>query len=276
MSPVHPYIKILIVLFLFSGIPDQLVSQRNVQSFRGARSLSMGDIKAGLDGSDAIIHNFSNICNTDGHSAIIGSEQRFGLSELTAYFAGVHFNAGDSGHFGFSLASFGFTEYRESKIALAYARKLGKELAISIQFDYNQIRIDEFGSSGSFGFALGMNGTLPGQLQYAFVVANPEKIELAENTEARSFLQFGLMRKLNAQVRLFTELEKNIDEDLSIKLGAEYQISERLRLNFGFNTHPGSTAFGFAYSPDARILIEMAASYNNLLGLSPGISIKFR
>lgn len=253
-----------------------LYAQRATISNNGTKSLSLGGISATLTGTDAIINNFSNVTNLDKFSAIASSERRFELNELTSAIVGLQMPLGKFGHAGVVISAYGFDEYKEQKISLLYGRKLSENLSISANFDYNTFNIDQFGSKGTFSFGLGASGSLGSGFNFGVYVFNPEKIEIAEASEIPGYIKAGVSKYFSSKISLYTELTKYIDEEMNVSLGIDYQLIDVLNFRIGYNSSPGAICFGIAYNGISNLVIEGGTQYNTILGVTPGITLKYQ
>jgi hypothetical protein len=268
-----PVLWVILALTLFSG--TFLHAQSGLVADQGARSLALSGISATLNSSDAVFNNFSNITDTQGFGAIASSLRRFNLSELSVASIGVYNKLGNFGHLGLNFSHYGFEDFKNQRFSLLYARKLSQIISVSANFDFNTIRISEFGSSSSIGFGIGISGLITDNLKYGISIINPEKLEIAEATELSPVLKFGLSFALSRKITGYTEIEKIVDEDINIIVGIEYLMEDKLSLRMGVHTNPGGFSFGLQYRIHARFIIDGAASYNTLLGLTPGLSLKY-
>ncbi len=265
-----------IIAFLFTFINITMAHAQLGQSANyGTRSLSLGGISATLNGADAIFNNFSNIASIDSLSVLVSSERRFELHELTSVAIGAQLPVGNIGNIAMSISSYGFDEYKEQKFSILYARKISSKVSISLNLDYNNLRIEQFGNKGFLSFGLGVSGTLGSGFRYGVYIFNPEKIEIAEATEVPAFLKLGVVKTFSAELGLFGEVVKVIDEDINVIIGFEYKPIDVFSLRLGYNTNPGAFAFGLAYQGFPSISIETGTQYNTILGLTPGVTVKY-
>jgi len=245
------------------------LSQRGIMPTLGAKSLSLGGISTTLEGPDALLNNFAMLSESDNLSAILTSDQRFNLSELTSAALGVHIPIEKIGHFGLTVSSYGFEDYKEQKLSLAYARKLNKFVSISGNFDLNNLRITDNGSTSFVSFGLGLQGMITDDLRYGLMIFTPEKIAIVGDTQVPSFLLFGVSNQFS------NKLEKLIDEQINFKTGIDLKLLPVFNLRVGYSTAPGQFSFGLSYIFNKILEIDGAVSYNTLLGLTSGISIKY-
>jgi len=241
----------------------------------GARSLAMAGIGATLEGSDAVFNNFANSVSNDGLFLLANTQRRFSLSELTSASFGIQSSIQRFGHIGFAFSNYGFEEYSEQKISVLYARQLHKLISISANFDFNSIRVSEYGSGSALSFGIGIAGKISEALKYGIYIFNPEKIEIAENTEILSSLRIGFSYIISQKVSSFVEMEKIVDEELNIIVGMEYLMADKVFLRVGANTNPGSVSFGLGYYLSNSLAFDGAVNYNTLLGLTPGLSLRY-
>ncbi len=268
--------KNYLLLVFIVILPFINLAQRNIQNFSGARSIALGNIKSSLDGADAIIHNFSQISfSTDKIHYLLGSEQRYNLKELSNIFAGMHYSRPGYGSFGLSFSKYGFKDFNEAKYGLSYARKVSLNLSISLNIDLNTFSITDYGRRNRMAFGLGLSGLITDHLAYSFQFYNLEKITIALNSEARGFIRFGFRYQLSDITTIHAEVEKLIDESITIRFGFEYEVFDNIIIRGGFNTNPGAITFGFAYKVSSIIIIEGGSQYNMQLGVLPSVSLKY-
>ena len=242
----------------------------------GTRSLSLGGISATLNGADAIFNNFSNISNSDSLSVLVSSERRFELQELTSVALGFQLPVAKIGNIGLAISSYGFDAYKEQKFSVLYARKISQKVSISLNLDYNNLRIEQFGNKAFLSFGIGVSGDLGKGFKYGVYIFNPEKIEIAEATEVPGYLKLGIQKHFSEDLNLFGEVVKVIDEDINVIIGFEYKPINILSFRLGYNTNPGAFAFGLAYKAFPNISIEGGSQYNTVLGLTPGVTVKYQ
>jgi len=267
--------RLLLVLFYFILCTGLVHAQLGQNANYGTRSLSLGGISSTLDGSDALLNNFSNITNSSDFLAIVSSERRFELEDLTSIAFGLHLPVAKFGHLGFTISSYGLDEYQEQKFSLLYARKLSQKISVSLNFDYNNLRIEQFGSQGFISFGIGIAGDLGNGFNYGVYIFNPEKIEVAEANEVPGFLELGIQKEFSKSLILFGEISKVIDEEANLSIGFSYNPIEILSIRLGFNTTPGAFSFGISYKALTNLSIEGGSQYDPILGLTPGISLKY-
>ncbi len=73
---------------------------------------------------------------------------------------------------------------------------------------------------------------------------------------------------------LLAEAEKNIDFSARFKAGAEYKIADALHLRGGVATNPAQYFMGAGINLK-DLKIDFAASYHQVLGVTPAISLNY-
>ena len=70
-------------------------------------------------------------------------------------YAAVAVMPSQQGNFGIQIDYFGFKDYNESQIGLAYARSPGSKLHIGVKFNYYSFRIPAYQTSSAVNFQIG-------------------------------------------------------------------------------------------------------------------------
>jgi len=262
----------LLALMLSLGLG---LSQVGVNSSTGAKSLSLGLISSTLSSSDAIFNNFSNVTqNNFSFGAIVNSQRRFSLSELTTSQLGVHSKVGSFGHAGLMVSNYGFSEYKEQKISLNYARKLMDELSLSLNLDYNILQINENGSQSHLSYGIGASGNISESSKYGIYIFNFENSS-ETTTPSSTYIQIGFSNQISKKAIAHAEIEKLISENPNFKVGIDYSLVQNFNLRLGYQSTPGTFAFGFGYLLLDRYNIDFGIGYNTLLGMTPSISLAY-
>lgn len=202
------------------------------------------------------------------------AEQRYFQKEL-GYYAGGFTLPTKSGVFGLAINYSGFDLYNEKKIGLAYARLFSEKISGAIQIDYLSTSISEYGSTSAFTFEAGLLVKLSAKLTSAAHVYNPVAIKSGFGDEKiPTLLRLGLSYEAGKKILLITEVEKDIDNPARFKAGAEYKIVDALHLRGGIATHPAQYSLGVGINVK-DLMIDLAASYHEILGATPAISLNY-
>jgi len=253
------------------------MAQRGAHTYGGSVRAGLANISTTLRSNDAVFSNLANIALSDSQFGIsLGSQNRFLLSELTTAQLGGYYALSEYNFVSISISSYGFSDYKENQISTAFTRKLMDDLALSVNFDYNQTSISEHGQTSYLTYGIGLAGNFSKRISYGMYVFNFQNNEIAPSSDSNAFIQFGVSNKVTDKLTLHGEAEKYIDENLNIKVGVDYRLHPSIALRLGYYTDPGAFSFGFSYFLSPLLQIDMAAQYDILLGTSPSISLQYR
>jgi hypothetical protein len=260
-------------LFLFGNI--ELSAQNSITLHAGARGLAMGNASVAFQDINSIFSNQAGLVNLTNPSFILFSEQRFALQEIRSIAAGAVYPT-KSGVFGLSINYYGFEEYNEQKIGLAYSRKLAEKLSFGAQVNYLNYRIPEYGNKGFLSFEVGLQIQILKELTIAAHLVNPIGQEIVENENLPTVFKIGGAYQPSKKVIISLEVEKDIDFKTRIKGGIEYQLIDAFALRVGFADNPNSFNFGVGYKLKEKLNIDIGVNYHQVLGFSPGLGLVYQ
>ena len=221
---------------------------------------------------------WSNLSNQAGLAEItqlsvgVSTKNSFGIKELSTHVA-IFALPVSGGVFGLNVAYTGFELYNETKIGLAFGKKLSKSFNVGIQADYLGIYADgSTNNKNSFTFEIGAQKRLMRDLTLGTHIFNPIAVKLNETEVIPTIFKLGLRYDANSKVSVFTETELENGENGILKAGLEYKIIEQLQLRTGFSTNPAKNTFGIGYTLN-NIQLDIAINRHQLLGYSPQFSI---
>ena len=202
----------------------------------------------------------------------VGTENSFGIKELSTHTA-VFALPVNGGVFGLNIAYTGFELYNESKIGLAFAKKLSDDFNVGVQIDYLGMYAEEStNNNNKFTVEIGAQKKLMRKLTLGAHIFNPIGIKLNEDENIPSIFKLGLRYDANEKVSIFTEGELESERNAKLKLGLEYKIIKQLQLRTGFSTNPAKNSFGIGYTLN-KIQLDIAVNRHQLLGYSPQFSV---
>ncbi|MBK9732772.1 MAG: hypothetical protein IPO83_16075 [Chitinophagaceae bacterium] len=240
----------------------------------GAKTNAMGGAGITLADPFSIFNNQAAMAFVKDISVGIFSERRFMMSEL-GYNAGGVILPTKSGVFGVSVSYSGFDVYNEKKAGLSYARLFSKKISGSIQFDYLGTSIAEYGNGSTFTFEAGLLVKITDKFSTGAHVFNPVRVNSGFIDEkAPTVLKLGISYEASDKVWLAAEAKKDIDQAVQLCAGLEYRVIDALHLRAGFGTNPALYTFGAGINV-AQLKIDMAATYHQVLGVSPQLSISY-
>jgi len=203
-------------------------------------------------------------------SAGVYGERRFMLADLNSYQLAVALPT-SSGNFGLQANYLGSSSYNQSRLALAYARNLGK-IDVGAQFNYHQLKIAGYGNASAINFDAGAILHVSDQFETGIHIYNPTRVSFGKNSEEKlpMIYSFGLGYDASEKFFIGTEIEKVEDQPVNVNAGLQYSFDEKIFARAGI-TSATSTFYlgaGFLWS---GFRIDVTASLHPSLGISPGL-----
>ena len=242
---------------------------------QSAEILSMGETAFARKDINALFGNQAGLTHLESASISVNTERRFNISELGSHTAGFALPT-EAGTFGLVVNYFGFSEFNEQKIGLAYARKLGKRFSFGAQFDYIGTRINEFGNTNTYTVELGILASISKQIDLGAHFFNPIGVDRGvEEEPLESILSFGLNYKPSKNLSLMADVEAELDFTPRYKIGIDYSFSDIFNLRVGAHTEPTSLSLGIGLKLGDNLKIDIATAYQAILGITPGIGVRY-
>jgi hypothetical protein len=202
-------------------------------------------------------------------------ERRFLLDELSLYQLAVALPT-KSGNLGVKAGYFGFNEYNESQIGLAYARKLGSKVDVGVQFNYNGIQISSYGNSSAITFEIGTVLHLTEKLHTGLHVYNPVGGTFGKNAEEKlaSVYSVGFGYEASENFFVSAEIEKEEDQQVNVNAGMQYKFLAQFMARVGIATNTSNIYAGVGLFLKL-FRLDVVASYHPHLGVTPGIMLVY-
>ncbi len=204
------------------------------------------------------------------------AENRFGLKELNHFSAAAGWET-NKGNFGLQSDYFGFSNFNEYQLGLAYARSLGESFDLGAQFNYFSYRIPSYGQYSTITFQVGAIGRLSEQLSVGIQVYNPVGGYLSKLNDEKlsSVYQFGLGYEPGENVILSATIEQEEGKSLNITGGIFYQFDKRFFARAGIRSDE-NIVFGAAGVAFDNLRVDIAVSHHPILGFSPGVMVIYQ
>lgn len=260
----------ILLLLLFICKPDML----------SAQSLRYSLAQPYISLSAYSIHQNDPLSFTGNQAALAGTkhagmgvfgERRFMLKETSVYTLGAALPT-RLGNFGIQVNFAGFKNFRENKIGLAYARKLGKLVDVGVQFNYYGYNIPSYGKASTINFEIGAIFHLTDKLNAGVHVYNPVGGKLGKTSEEKlaSAYKIGLGYDASDKFFICSEIIKEEDKAVNVIAGLQYQFVKQFFAKAGFISESGSAYAGAGVSWK-NLRLDISSSYHPQLGFSPGI-----
>ena len=243
----------------------------------GSRSASMSNSSVCLSDLWSAFNNQAGLAHITQAQAGFYYENRYLLKEL-GYKAAAFACPFEAGALGLSFTHFGFSAYNESKIGLAYAKKMGKYLSLGVQLDYCMIHLDEnYGNHSFVTFEAGALSNISPKLTLGVHIYNPVHAKISGNTDERApaIFRMGAAYSVTKKFMITAETEKNIDHKAVLRSGFEYQLTPVVNLRAGIATNPATVSFGVGVCT-GNLVMDFSASYHQVLGFSPQASLTYK
>ncbi|MEO6819807.1 MAG: hypothetical protein ABI266_05865 [Ginsengibacter sp.] len=200
-------------------------------------------------------------------------ERRFLLASTNMYSA-VFVVPTKEGNFGFQADYFGYKNYNESQLGIAYARSVGKKVDIGVKFNYYSFRIPAYQSSSTVDFEIGAIAHLTDKLHAGIHIYNPVggKLSKTDNEKLGAIYKFGVGYEAGDNFIISAEIIKNEDLPVNVNAGVQYNFAQQFYARAGIATENESPFAGAGVMWN-NLRLDMTASYHPQLGISPGIML---
>jgi hypothetical protein len=238
-------------------------------------------VKPGYIQFGAYSRNFSDVFSFVSNQAALSSlkqggagvysGRRFFLKELNLSTLAIAVPVKNGG-IGFQAIYFGFSDYSESQLGIAYAKKLGSLVDIGVQFNYYMVRISGYGNAGAVNFEIGMLFHPTEKFHLGFHVYNPAGGGMGKNSNEKlaSIYQAGMGYEVSDQLFLSTEIVKEENKPVNINAGLQYVFAGTFFMRAGIATQPASP-FAGAGLRWKLFRLDITVDYHPQLGFSPGL-----
>jgi len=257
-------------LFLFSDLTGQTTHKPLAASYLGLAAYTP-------DHTDAFsfTSNQASLAQLKNASAAIYGERRFLIAELNNYTAVIGLPT-QSGNFGLKAYYSGFSDYTETQLGLAYARRLGKKMDLGVQFNYNGLRIAGYGNASTISFELGTILHLAEKFHAGIHINNPVGGKLGKYQEEKlpSVYAIGIGYDASEKFFISAEIEKEEDQPVNVITGFEYKFISQLFTRAGISSATSSAWFGLGLLIRS-IRLDITCNYHPQLGITPGLLLLF-
>jgi hypothetical protein len=260
---------VIALLFFING------SAQNSLNPVGAEAWGLAGSSVTSQNAYAVFNNPAALGYLQKFQAGIYSEQRFNESKLsTASMAIVA--PSKYIHVGLGIHHFGYSLFNQQKVSVALSKQLFKQFSIGATFSYFGTTISEQPHTGNILGELGLLYQATQALTIGLFIFNPTQSYYSTNTIERipTYARFGVSYSVSEKVKLLGEAEQILNQKMVLRGGVLYQIHEILSLSVGAANNPVYYSFGTGIKLKP-FKIDFAASYHEVLGVSPHLSVSF-
>ncbi|MEM8898093.1 MAG: hypothetical protein AAGC85_08310 [Bacteroidota bacterium] len=245
----------------------------------GARALSLGNAYVGVRGDYwSLYYNPASIATISGLGMGAYVEQRYLLEEFNYGSAGLVIPIFERQAIGLEASSFGFSAYRESRVAFSYGISFLNNFSIGAKLNYATLNIAEHGNTEAIYVDVGFNTALSDELSLGFAAYNVNQAQIETATgfmeDIPTVFSAGIAFTPNEKVMLVADLQKDIDHPVSFRGGIEYAFADVLQARVGVSNEPLTASGGFGVNHNG-LNLDFAVSYQEQLGYTPHVSLSY-
>lgn len=264
-----PRFTIFFSLFFYATLSfGQMVRYAVAAPYTGITAYSQVQQDAfSFSGNQAALSAYDRV-----HLGIYG-ERRFGLQELSSYSLAAALPT-SAGNLGIQMNYAGFSGFNENKIGIAYAKKLGRLLAVGAQFNYYSYRVMQYDNAAAINFEGGFLMYLNPRLTAGIYTFNPVGGKLGKNGDEKlaGIYKFGLGYDVSNEFYAAIDIIKEQHKPVNVTAGFQYRFMNKFFLRSGFRSD-NSTFFAGAGLGLRMARIDLGGSYHPQLGFSPALML---
>ncbi|WP_324671954.1 hypothetical protein [Hymenobacter sp. GOD-10R] len=271
---------------LWIGATTGVLAQGNGPGVRGARAAALGNASATLNDVWSVGNNVAGLGQIRRTSIGFYAANQFVLRALNSTALAVALPIGavaetdtkaKNGVIGVEAQRFGDRHYAEQRLGAGYGYR-GGQVSVGVRADLLQLSIEGLGSRRAVALSLGGQAEIvPQRLVFGAYLYNLNQAKLARYEDERvpTVLKAGLSYRPSKKLMLNVETEKDVEQDVNVKAGLEYQVIEALALRVGLSSLTEQTTAGVGFLA-GRFHIDYAAAWQTALGLSQHVGISFQ
>lgn len=242
----------------------------------GARYVGLGAYSKNFADVYSFTQNQAALANVKSTSVALYGERRFLVQELNLYSAVLALPT-KSGNFGVQADYFGYKNFNESQIGLAYARNLGSKIDVGVKFNYYGLKIPAYGEASAVNFEAGALFHLTNKLHAGVHVFNPVGGKLGKNgneEKLASAYKAGLGYEASDKFFVSTEVIKQEDQPVNVNVGFQYNFIKQFMMRAGIATGTNNSYIGVGLLVK-QFRLDVVTSYHPQLGFTPGVLVLF-
>lgn len=240
----------------------------------GARSAGLANASVTLQDGWSCFNNQAGLGYLEKIQTGFFFENRYNIKEFStkAAFFAVPVSPGT---FAITYKYFGYSKYYESKLGLAFGRKLFKKFSAGIQLNYLHTHIaGDYENLNTVVAEVGLLSEPLDNLFIGFHLFNPSQSNpgnLIVNSLTTT-VKFGVSYLIEKKVLLTVETVKDTYVQPLFHMGIELFAIDKLSARIGFTTIVNQMSLGLGYSMK-KITADISFTNNQLLGYSPQASV---
>ena len=240
----------------------------------GPRLTALGSSGVALHDHWSVSRNPAGLSYITDPVAAISYEQRFLDGDISDQSA-VFIYPTSKYVFGLKFNRYGISAYNDQQVSLACSRKWDA-VSIGIGFNYHQLKIQNYGSSGTVSVDIGFQYELNEDVVLGAHIANPAKSSYGPDVSESIpvLIAFGAAFRINDKLLFASDVQKSLKSAMSFRIGTEYTVAEWLALRGGISSHPLRQYFGFGINR-GRFRFDTATYTQYYLGFVPQVGLSY-
>jgi hypothetical protein len=261
--------KKVLIVFIALLCCRSIFAQQGAVYSNGINGVGLGGVMASLKDGDAIFANSAGIASSSKSIVTLNYVDTYISNQIHRIGIGYKTNFGQS-HFSIGLHQYGIPEYKENSFFIGYARNLMPNFRLGVNFNYNNLTIQEFNSISQTGVNLGFQADINSQIMVSGSFNNLLKIP-TENYESAELIALGLQYSPSKIVSIYSEFHKKSEQPMSIILGCRYVPIPKFELQIGSDIIKSEVGFSLGYKHQS-VLFRVGYSNHQYIGGSYGFS----
>ncbi|MBS1934689.1 MAG: hypothetical protein JST96_11875, partial [Bacteroidetes bacterium] len=211
--------------------------------------IQFGGYSKNFTNAFSFVSNQASLASQKNISAGAFSEQKFSLKELSLSTLVIAVPT-SAGGFGLKADYFGYSDYNESQLGIAYAKKLGSTVDIGVQFNYYEMRMNGYGNYSTINFEIAALFHPSEKMNLGFHIYNPAGGKIGKNINEKlaSVYEAGVGYEASDQVCVQAIISKEENHAINVNAGIEYIFNKQFFARLGVNTQSTSPNAGVGLS----------------------------
>lgn len=179
-----------------------------------------------------------------------------------------------TGTIGASYSYYGYSQYNEMQVGLAYGKTFSKYFAVGLQLNYlhNQIA-GNYGTANAVDFEIGILSQPIDNLFIGAHVYNPSRSKMGDE-EIPTIFNLGVSYLFSEKVFFGIGTEKDLNQEAIFKAGIDYKLIKYVSLQAGISTNPSKYSFGIGFHY-VNINAHVGFSNHQTLGFTPSFTLSY-
>ena len=262
-----------IVLFFLLLFINEFIGAQSLKSPVAAAYIGLGAYSKSHTDVFSFSSNQAALAQMKAPAFGVYSERRFLLAE-TQLFSAVAVLPTKNGNFGFQADYFGYKNFNESQLGIAYARSLGEKLDLGVKFNYYSFRIPGYQNAAAVNFEIGAIAHLTEKLHAGIHFYNPVggTISKTDHDKLSAIYKFGIGYEASENFLVSAEIIKVENMPVNVTAGVQYNFQKQFFARAGIISENGSPYAGAGVFWN-NLRLDVCASFHPQLGISPGVML---